>query len=103
MKLLCVIEKDGRVVLPELITQKLNLSKGNYIELEFDDHQIDLLYGRNINEFDDHGVPIPYEALEAACLMDENNLGILVLDRAVIVTTHDKILEMFIEEAEEYE
>lgn len=103
MKLLCIVEKDGRVVLPEVITQKLNLSKGNYVEIEVNEELIESLYLREINEFNAEGVSLPYEALEAAELMDESNLEIFVMDRAVIVTTHDKILEMFMEEIEAYE
>ncbi|MBE6107366.1 MAG: hypothetical protein E7192_01840 [Erysipelotrichaceae bacterium] len=98
MKFLCVLEKDGKITLPELILSQLPKNKRHVIEMEFNDKIAEKFELKEISSFNEEGVPIPYDALEESHLMDESHLRVLVMDRAIIITCEDKILEMMAEE-----
>ena len=94
MKFLCVVEKDGKILLPAIIQQQFPQDKRSFITLECDEASLENCVIKEANIFRQEGIPIPYEALEESKLMDENHLRILVMDRAIIVTCEDKVLEM---------
>ncbi len=93
MKFLCVLEKDGKITLPELILGQLPKGKRYVIEMEFNDKAAEKFELKEINPFIKEGIPIPYDALEESKLMDESHLRILVMDRTIVITCEDKILE----------
>ena len=94
MKFLCVLEKDGKVSLPAFILNQLPKDKRYVIELEINDKAAEKFELKEISSFHKEGIPIPYDAIEESQLMDESHLRVLVMDRSIIITCEDKILEM---------
>lgn len=94
MKFLCVLEKDGKISLPAIIMNQLPKGKRYVVEMEFNDRAAEKFELKEISPFMKEGIPIPYDALEESQLMDESHLRILVMDRTIMITCEDKILEM---------
>lgn len=98
MKFMCVLEKDGKITLPAVIQNQLFADKRYAVELEFADRNFAEFELNEIIPFNEEGIPISYDALEESQLIDESHLRILVMDRAILVTCEDKILEMMAQE-----
>ena len=94
MKFLCVLEKDGKVSLPAFILNQLPKDKRYVIELEINDKAAEKFELKEISPFHKEGIPIPYDAIEESQLMNDSHLRVLVMDRSIIITCEDKILEM---------
>lgn len=100
MKFICVIDEDGRIKLPPAILSQMDKEKGYMAELEYKEKSLKM---KDVVEFIPEGLPVPYEALEESGLLDESNIEVLVMDGAIILTTHDQLLQTIIGEMNEDE
>lgn len=98
MKFMCVVEKDGKISLPAIIQNQLSADQRYAVELEVKERNFMELELKQFSPFYEEGIPIPYDALEESQLIDESHLRILVMDRAILVTCEDKILDMMAQE-----